>query len=82
MLKVNYRHLILVAPCWMEAPWLPTVLILLADIPQWCPIIKDLIADVLVGQVLKDLPHVHLTLWLLSDECYADRGSLPQFVRQ
>ena len=48
------RHLILVAPCWMEAPWLPTILNMLADVPQQCPIIKDLIVDVLVGQVLKE----------------------------
>ena len=27
--------------CWMEAPWLPTVLNMLADVPQQCPIIKD-----------------------------------------
>ena len=38
--------------------------------------------DVLLGQVLKGLPYLHLTLWLLSDVCYADRGSLPQSVRQ
>ena len=44
------RHLLLVAPCWMEAPWLPTVLNMLADVPQWCPLLKDLIVDVLVGQ--------------------------------
>ena len=49
------RHLLLVAPCWMEAPWLPTVLNMLADVPQQCPIIKDLIMDVLVGQVPKGL---------------------------
>ena len=63
------RHLILMPPCWMEAPWLPTVLNMLADVPQWCPIIKVLIVDVLVGQVLKGLPYLHLTLWLLSDVC-------------
>ena len=34
------RHLLLVASCWMEAPWLPTVLSMLADVPQQCPIIK------------------------------------------
>ena len=34
--------LILVAPCWMEAPWLPTVLNLLADIPWHHAIVKDL----------------------------------------
>ena len=76
------RCLILVTPSWMEAPWLPTVLNMLADIPQWCPIIKDLIVDVLIGQALKGLPYLHLTLWLLSDVCYVDRGSLPQSVRQ
>ena len=45
----------LVAPCWMEAPWLPTALNMVADIPWHCPIIKDLIMDVLVGYVLKGL---------------------------
>ena len=80
--KGQLRHLILVAPCWMEDPWLPTVLNMLADIPHWCPIIKYLIKDVSVGQVLKGLPYLHLTLWLFSDVCYADRGFLPQSVRQ
>ena len=50
--KGQLRHLILVAPCWMEPPWLPTVLNILADVPQWCPIINDLIMDVSVDQVL------------------------------
>ena len=66
----------------MEAPWLPTVLNMLAYIPWQEPIIKDLIVDVAVGQALKVLPYLHLTLWLLSDVCYADRGSLSQSVRQ
>ena len=47
------RHLILVTPCWIEAPWLTTILNMLADVPWQCPIIKDLIVDVAVGQVLK-----------------------------
>ena len=50
------------APCWMEDPWLPTVLNMLAYTPQWCPIIKDLVMDVSVGQALKGLPYLHLTL--------------------
>ena len=54
----------------------------MADIPQQCPINKDLVMDVSVGQALKGLPHLHLTLWLLSNVCYADKGSLPQSVRQ
>ena len=76
------RHLILVAPCWLEASWLPTVLNMLGDVPWWCPIVKDLIMDVLVGQALKGLQYLHLTLWQLSNMCYANRGSLPQSVRQ
>ena len=76
------RHLLLVASCWMEAPWLPTVLNMLADVPQQCPIVKDLVMDVSVGQALKGLRYLHLTLWLLSDMCCTDRGSLPQSVRQ
>ena len=66
----------------MEAPWLPTVFNMLADAPWQCPIVKDLIKDFLVGQALKGLQYLHLTLWQLSDVCYADRGSLPQSVRQ
>ena len=76
------RWLILVAPCWIEAPWLPTVLNMFADVPQQCPIIKDLVVDVLVGHTLKGLTYLHLTLWQLSNMCYADRGSLPWSVRQ
>ena len=37
--------------------------------------------DVLVGQVLKGLQYLHLTLWQLSNVCYADRDSLPWSVR-
>ena len=80
--KGECRLLILVAPCWMEAPWLTTVLNMLADIPYWCPIIKDVVMNLLVGHVLKAVPYVHLTLWLLRDVCYAERGSLPQSARQ
>ena len=80
--KGQLRWLILVAPCWIEAPWLPSVLNILADVPWQCPIIKDLIVDVLVGQALRGLPYLHLTFWLLSNVCYTDRGSFPQSVRQ
>ena len=45
----QYLLLFLVAPCWMEVPWLSTILNILADIPYWHPIIKDLVMDVLVG---------------------------------
>ena len=63
------------------APWLPKALSMLADIPWRCPIVKDLVVDVSVGRALKGLQYLHLTLWLLSDVCYANKGSLPQSVR-
>ena len=62
-LNSQLRHLILVAPCWMEAPWVPTILNMLADVPWQCPIVKDLITDVSVGQTLKGLQYLHLILW-------------------
>ena len=52
-----FRLLILVALYWMEAPWLPKVLNMFADIPQYCPVIKHLTVDVLIGQVLKGLSY-------------------------
>ena len=67
--------------CWMEAPWLTTVLNMFADISQHCPIITNLIMDVLVGHVLKSLPYLHFTPWLLRDVCCADRVSPPQSIR-
>ena len=80
--KGQLRLLILVAPCWMEAPRLPTVLKMLADTLQCCPIIKDLIMDVSVGHILKGLPYLQLTLWVLRDVCCTDRCSLAQSVSQ
>ena len=66
----------------METPWLPTFLIMFEDIPQHCPVVKDLSMDVSVGQVLKGLQYLSLTLWLLRDMCCTDKGSLPQSWKQ
>ena len=46
----------------MEANWLPTVLNMFIDIPNYCPIVQNLVIDVSVDWVLKGLPSVHLTL--------------------
>ena len=35
-----FRLLIVVAPCWMEVPWLPTVFSVLAVISWYCPVKK------------------------------------------
>ena len=37
----EFRFLILIAPCWMEAPCLPTVLNMLKDIPHWCLVVNS-----------------------------------------
>ena len=77
----QFRFLILVAPCWMEAPLLPTVLGMLEDIPPECPIIRNLIIDILIERVLKGLQLLHLTLLLLREVCCTDKSSLPESVR-
>ena len=59
-LKGKFKILIVVAPCWMEAPWLPTIPHILKDIHDMCPI-KDLKRAVFVCQVLKGLSSLHLT---------------------
>ena len=78
----QFRLLILVVSCWIEAPWLPPVISILEDVPYQCHIVKDLIIDDSFGWVLKGLQFLNLTLWLLIDVCCADRCSLPQSVRQ
>ena len=37
--------------------------------------------DVLVGQLFRGLPLLHLTLGLLKDICFIDKGSLSQSMR-
>ena len=59
----------------MEVSWFPTVLNMLGDIPDKCPIVKDIVRDILVGQLLKDLQSLQLTFWLLRDMCFTDKSS-------
>ena len=44
----QFRFLVLVASGWKEAAWFPTILDVLKDISLECPIVKDLIIDVVV----------------------------------
>ena len=75
------KLLVLVVPCWMGVS-------LSSHSPQCiqcslqCSIVKNIVLDVLVGWVLKDLTLLHLTFLVLRDACCTDRGSLPQSVRQ
>ena len=55
----QFSLLIRVAPHWMEAPWLPIVLNMLADVPHQYPIIKHPIKDISVSWVFKSLQLVH-----------------------
>ena len=70
----QFRPLILGVPCWMEAPWPPTVVNMLVNVPHWCAIIKHLVMDVSVGWVLKGLQLLHLTICLLKCGCCASKG--------
>ena len=67
---VQLRVLILLSPYWMEPPLLPTVLNMVEDIPWHSPFVKDLIMDVLAGQILKGLPYLHFAFQLLRDTCF------------
>ena len=58
-----FRFLILVAACWLEAHWLPTVLNMLADIAHQCPHQKKVL-------------HRYLS-WLLRNVYLTDKGSPP-----
>ena len=73
----------LVAPCWMEAPWLPTIPNMLADVPHWqCPIIKDLIMDVSVGPCSSRVCDICiLTLWQLQ-QCVLHQQEFSSLVFQ
>ena len=70
----QFRLQILVASCWMEASWCPTVLNMFEDILCQCPIIKDFVNAVCikdfvnavcVAWVVRGLLSLHLPLWLL-----------------
>ena len=58
----QFRILILVAPCWMEACSLSIVVNIPEDIPHHCLILMNLIIDVSANWVLKGLPLLDLTL--------------------
>ena len=60
--KDQFRCLILVAPSCKEATWLPTVLNMLADVPNCYPIVQNISMDDSVDQVLKAQPQLYLTL--------------------
>ena len=77
----QFRVLVLVVPCWMEASCLPTVLSMFETISHWCPII-NIVMDILIDWLLKGLPSLNLTLWLFRDVCGRDKGCIPKSVRQ
>ena len=72
MSQVNSRLVILVAP------WLPTVLNMLKDIPLHNPTIENLVRDILLCQLLLALLSLPLTFWLLRDTWCSHKNSFPQ----
>ena len=73
LLTGQFIILIIIVPCWMEAPWLPSPLNMLADAPCQCHTVKHLIRDVSVDQVLRSLSSVHLSLCPLRQVCLLKR---------
>ena len=84
----EFRLLILVAPCWMEVPWLPTVLNILQDIPRHCCVVKDLIIGCFVrlgaqGSAISTFNHLGAQgymlcrLWFSSSVFQALVGATP-----
>ena len=76
----QYRLITLIAPFWMEASWLSTVLNLLDDIPHHCLIIKYFVRDVLHSSGVQG--SAIATFNPLADMCRTDKSFLPQCVRQ
>ena len=74
------RLCILVASCWMEASWLPTVLNMLVDITHCCPVIQNLVMFQWTRCTRSAIGTLPLQ-WLRDVFC-VDRGSHPQSVRQ
>ena len=59
--------LILILSCLIEASWLFTVVNMIQDDHHPCPIVTDLIWNVLVDEELNGLLLLHLALWFLKD---------------
>ena len=55
---------------------------MMEDVPQWCHIIKDLVIDVLVGQVLRGLSLLNLSILAVWRCVLCRQGSLPLSFRQ
>ena len=65
--QVTGQYRLLLMSCWMKASWLPTVHGLLEYVPCWWSMVKSLIQDISVDWMLKGMPLLSLTLWLLRD---------------
>ena len=71
----QFRVVIPSIPCLMKALWLSTVFNMLEDVAHCCPMVKDLIRDILVDWELKGLQSLHISLWLLKDALHRQRFS-------
>ena len=60
------------------SPWLPSILNMLEKILLTVPWQKISSWFLVAFLVLKGLPSLHLMLWLVSDVCCLDKGSVPQ----
>ena len=79
-IRGQFKLLIVVTLNWVEASWPTTVLNILENVPHEVFHFKNLISNVFGDWLLKGMPSLHLTLWLLRDMCCVDNASHPQSV--
>ena len=76
------RHLLLVAPCWMEAPWASHSSQHVGRCSSVVSHHKRSCCGCFSRPGTQGSAISAFNLWLLSDVCYANRDSLPWSVRQ
>ena len=73
----QFRLLILVMTCWMDAPWLPTFHGMLEDVPCECDVKKSHLGC--FGRLGTECSVTAVfNPWLLKDVCHADKDSSSQ----
>ena len=57
--------MLLIAPCWSDAPWLPMLLEMLCDLPRRIRPTPTLLTNTATGYPVSNSENLHLTVWPL-----------------
>ena len=69
-LKTTSVKMLLIAPAWSDAPWLPVVIGMLCGSPRRLPLLEDLVMNVATGFPVRDLGALRLTVWPLCGDLH------------